>query len=180
MKEQLPYLIREGKTWVLSQQDRHRNAGSTLSRRELNALAPFFGVRMLDSIRVCWVDVIENPLFYEELLEMGKPIPIDFREMGGIAYVDTILLARARIGGSDYMSLLFHECVHVVQYQVLGVDAFVDQYVNGWAANGFAYEKVPLEQDACQLQALFEKTPTIPFRAEAEVRSMLQARGCLP
>jgi hypothetical protein len=96
MKEQLPYLIREGKTWVLSQQDRHRNAGSTLSRRELNALAPFFGVRMLDSIRVCWVDVIENPLFYEELLEMGKPIPIDFREMGGIAYVDTIMLSSIR------------------------------------------------------------------------------------
>jgi hypothetical protein len=179
MKEQLPYLIREGKTWVLSQQDRYRDASFTLSRQERKVLAPFFGVRTLDSIRVCWVGVIENPLFYEELLEMGEPIPIDFREMGGITYVDTILLARARVGGSDYMSLLFHECVHVVQYQVLGVDTFVDQYVNGWAANGLAYEKVPLEQDACHLQALFEKTPMIPFVAETEVRSMLQARGCL-
>jgi hypothetical protein len=29
--------------------------------------------------------------------------------------------------------------VHVVQYDLLGVDEFMDQYVTGWAQNGFDY-----------------------------------------
>ena len=34
-------------------------------------------------------------------------------------------------------ALLFHEMVHVVQYEVLGIETFVTRYVHGWFGQGY-------------------------------------------
>ena len=46
--------------------------------------------------------------------------------MAGITFVNTILLSEAMLPSANLSPLLFHECVHVCQYDVLGVDAFVE------------------------------------------------------
>lgn len=174
LQQQLPYLIQEGRAWVRSQQARHRNAGSPLSSLERKALDPFFGTTTLDVVRVFRVDIIENPPFYENLPQTVRSILIDFRQMAGITFVDTVLLARPKVAKSDHISLIFHECVHVVQYQVLGVDDFVEQYVKGWAENGLIYDNIPLERIASQLEERFKSTSKVPFLVEAEVRLRLR------
>ena len=53
------------------------------------------------------------------------------------------------------MGLLFHEIVHVVQYRLLGVRGFAEQYIRGWARSGFDYREIPLEVEAYALEAEF-------------------------
>jgi len=175
LQRQLSYLIQEGRTWVRSQQNRYRNVGLPLSSQERKVVDPFFGATTIDAVRVCWVDVIENPPFYGGLPQTVQSVLIDFRQMAGITFVDTVLLARPKIAQSDSMSLIFHECVHVVQYQTLGVDNFVEQYVRGWAENGMVYDNIPLERIAYQLEERFKSASEAPFFVEAEIRIRLRS-----
>jgi hypothetical protein len=141
-----------------------------LSQNEKELLQLHFKPETLDSVRVQRVSEISNPDFYDFFEQAGQPIPLDFRQMGGITFIDTILIAEPRISSTEWIPLLFHECVHVCQYQLLGVEMFVEQYVNGWARNGFNYLNIPLEQHAYQLQLQFENAPHISLNVEASVR----------
>ena len=47
------------------------------------------------------------------------------RSWRGSTFVDTVILSDAYIEDADLVSLLFHECVHVVQYRQLGVEGFM-------------------------------------------------------
>ena len=151
----LPLLITHGTDWVKQLRELHRLQSQTLSEGTRGILAPFFESRILDSARFRLINEIPNPQFYS-LLPPGTPIPIDFRLMAGLTVGDTVLLAQSRINTNEsIVSLLFHELVHVVQYDLLGVDEFITQYVNGWAACGMQYDKIPMEQEAYSLQAKF-------------------------
>ncbi len=95
--------------------------------------------------------------------------------MSGITFIETVLIASQVVGPQlqqngwkRWIALLFHECVHVCQYRRLGVAAFIDQYIKGWAANGFAYHSIPFEAEAYALQARFEGG-SAPFSVEAAV-----------
>lgn len=103
---------------------------------------------------------------------MGVPPPLDFREMEGITFVDMILVSEARHPHNPpQLGLVFHELVHVVQYAVLGVSAFADRYVRGWAKWGQVYRRIPLERHAYALQENFERDPTQGFDVEEVVRT---------
>ena len=176
MDDLIDLLIREGKLWVESQRSGHRNQGTGLNAQDGKALAPFFPAAVMQAVRICRVTGIENPPFYASLQQAGYPIPLDFRVMEAITFVDTIL-AQTTVPPSRWISLLFHECVHASQYRLLGMDLFVEQYVSGWAANGFDYASIPLEQDAYQLQARFASDPRLEFSVEAELQRRFESRG---
>ena len=73
----------------------------------------------------------------------------------------------------DMSALVFHELVHVVQYEILGgVDEFSRQYVLGYATGGFEYATIPLEAVAYELQQRFEAGTDVPF----SVRDQIAAR----
>ncbi len=103
-------------------------------------------------MRVARVPGIDNPPFYREI---GRVV-LDFTGMTAITFADTVVLNRRFVEGPAPAGLLFHELVHVVQYDVLGVDEFTRLYVGGWAAGGFSYRDIPLERMAYRLQAEFE------------------------
>jgi hypothetical protein len=116
----------------------------------IRLLSPFFGANTLSRIRLVLLSKISNPPFYSLLAARGVPIPLDFTQMAGITFVDTVLVSQAKADFSDtgLKNLLFHEAVHVVQYEHLGLDQFMDEYVKGWAANAFDYRNIPLERQA--------------------------------
>lgn len=170
----LTFLIQKGEAWVRAQRNHHRPAARPLSDVEKGHFAPFFDPSTLDSARIQRVPGIENPDFYAELQAQGVPNPLDFTVMAGITFEDTILLSdRWMPPGASLAPLLFHELVHVVQYETLGVPMFVERYVQGWAQNGFQYAAIPLERDAYELQARFEAQPHRAFSVRAEVRHRL-------
>ena len=93
--------------------------------------------------------------------------------MAAITFVDTILMSERRSPpANEQMPLLFHELVHVVQYERLGLDEFVTRYVRGWVANGFQYSGIPLERWAYELDARF-RTGAPAFSVAAEITRQL-------
>jgi hypothetical protein len=145
----LSFLIDNARLWGRAQRDLYRSSARLSSQEERSALSGFFDLEILDKARVITVAVIGNPSFYSDLEQMGLSVPLNFTTTTGITYHDTILVSQARFPlPSHWTSLLFHELVHAVQYDLLGVDEFMDHYVRGWAQKGFNYYWIPLERDA--------------------------------
>ena len=71
--------------------------------------------------------------------------------LAGVTYKDTFFV---RVG-EQTDSLYFHELVHVVQWDRLGVDNFLLAYATGLLQHG--YEQSPFEQMAYKLQASFDQ-----------------------
>src|SRR5262245_11093787 len=94
----LPYLITQGAVWVAAQRGQHRPAGRGLSTDEWKSLAPFFTANTLDSVVVARAPRIKNPDFYQALAAKGIPPPLDFSQMHGITFVDTVLVASQLVG----------------------------------------------------------------------------------
>jgi len=156
--ELLEFLRTQGTTWVENQRATHRPAGRRLSPSEHASLALFFDSPLLERVRITEVPEISNPDFYALLEQQGISMPLDYTQMAGITFVDTIVVSLARsVPISEWPALLFHEMVHVVQYEQFGLEEFVRRYVNGWAENGFSYDQIPLERCAYELDARFRQ-----------------------
>jgi hypothetical protein len=171
--ELLQFLISQGEVWVRAEQLRLRPTARMLSPEEIAQVGPFFPADVLRLVRTVELPVIPNPAFYSTLAQLGLSPPIDFQEMSGITFVDTIAFSRVRppAAGTE-LRMLFHELVHVVQYRALGTGEFLRRYVTGWAQNGFQYAAIPLERWAYQLDARFAaKGPA--FSVEEEVTAQL-------
>jgi hypothetical protein len=96
--------------------------------------------------------VIANDVCYPPLDQFGLG---EFKALteipwSGITYNDIYFLRRA----VECPALHFHELVHVVQYQRLGVERFLWAYSLGIALHD--YEDSPLEKMAYDLQLEFE------------------------
>lgn len=127
----------------------------------------------MDSARVVVLagERIGNPPFYGELVKMGFELGAlpDFAGMAAITFIDTVVS-----NGPYDDRLLFHELVHVVQYERLGLSAFSAKYVTGFLAGG-TYEAIPLERNAYELDARFAKWPQDAFSVGAEVQSWIDS-----
>ncbi len=152
----LPFIATQAAAWVRAQRERHRPAGTPLDAELRDWLAAYFAAETLERARVTEVDGIGDPPFYADLLRQGLTNLIVFRNMLGITFDDTILIARnKKPAGHAYDVLLFHELVHVAQYQRLGIDRFLHHYVTSWYASGLRYEGIQLEQQAYALDGEF-------------------------
>lgn len=160
----LDVLARRGEAWIRSQRARYRPEGVPLRPEEDARLALSFEESTRDSVRTARVPGVDNPPFYRE---MGRVL-LDFTGMSAITFVDTIVVNRRFVEDPAPSELLFHELVHVVQYEVLGVEEFARRYVAGWARGGFSYEAIRLERQAYRLQAAFE-TGTLTGRVNEVV-----------
>jgi hypothetical protein len=91
----------------------------------------FFPEPTLDSSRIVPAagQRVTNPPFYAELINMGfEPASLpDFEHMAAITFVDTVVSQEPFTG-----RLLFHELVHVVQYEKLSLPEFAGKYVRGF------------------------------------------------
>lgn len=171
----IAYLIPKVRAWIAEQRELHREEAELLDARVLQALAPFYATETLKRARFRVVERIEDPPFFIELASLFPGIPlIEFSDMEGITFDDTVLLSKSR-SGSDLLSVVFHELVHVSQYATLGISDFASRYVRGWAANGMDYRGIPLEHDTYVLQERFEHGEY--FSVESAVAQQLSARG---
>jgi hypothetical protein len=76
--------------------------------------------------------------------------------MSGITFDDTIFARDSELTDS----LVFHELVHVIQWDRLGVENFLLAYGVGLMQSG--YEKSPLERIAYLMEASFERGAVPP------------------
>jgi len=167
MNDILADFVNEGTKWVRSQREALRPSSEELNAELRNRYSSYFSPSILDAARLCFAETIPNPTFYATLEERGIPIPLDFNQMGGITYDDTILVTEQSSKTEFFVPLVFHELIHVVQYSRLGVDEFMEQYVHGWAGNSFDYYSIPLEKEAYILQERFSNREI--FKVEDEL-----------
>ncbi|MDX1538361.1 hypothetical protein [Arsukibacterium sp.] len=125
----------------------------------------FYPVEFLNSCYFVVVDEIPKPDF-PELHEMGLT---DFIEMDvdGITYKNTYFIKKGF--ETDYR-LHFHELVHVLQWQLLGAQSFIQRYIQ--EINMHGYRNAPLEKMAYGLDSYFaagQKPANIPAFVQMKI-----------
>jgi hypothetical protein len=165
MQEVVAYIEKQRQTFL--------RRATPLSDNQKVFMRPFFPERTLDSARVVFAaEQVGNPPFYRELMRMGfedGSLP-DFALMAATTFVDVVVSHKPITS-----KLLFHELVHVAQYEKLGLADFAAKYARGFL-NGGSYAAIPLEVNAYELEARFAAAPTKPFSVEAEIQAWIDAR----
>jgi len=168
---QIDWVIEQVATYIERQRQTYRLRAVLLDRNQKTTMHPFFSASTLESARVVVLagERVNNPPFYGELTEMGfeaGSLP-DFAGMSAITFVNTVVSH-----GPYNKQTLFHELVHVVQYEKLGLAEFAAKYVKGFLSGG-SYRAIPLEMNAYELDARFGTDITKAFSVEAEVQSRI-------
>jgi hypothetical protein len=168
---EIAWIIQQVAEYIGQQSQTHRGRAVPLDAHERSAMQPFFPSSALDSTRVVVFagDRVSNPPFYSALQRMGfQPGSLpDFSLMAAITFVDTV------VSHEPFTEkLLFHELVHVVQYEKLGLLGFAAKYVRGFLSGG-SYDAIPLEMNAYELDARFSARRNVPFLVEVEVQSWI-------
>ena len=176
-QELVSYLAENAGHWIESQRVQHRVHADPLPDTTLAALSGFFEKGTLDRTRIRHVPSIANPPFYKEFEEAGEAFPLDFTVWAAITFGDVILVNGEQVPGPPSHSVVFHEMVHVVQYDELGIHEFARRYVTPFVQSRFNYMSIPLESVAFDLQGRFEERSGDPFSAEEEIRSRISAPG---
>lgn len=158
--------------WVAARRWAWRRSARMLSEAERSSLAGHYSESLLRRVRITEVDRIDlwAPLsrLGEHLAKRAGGVVVS---PAGLALDDLIVVATVPAAKISRASLLFHEMVHVVQWAALGRRRFLREYLSSWAAAGWSYHDIPLEEMAYELQARFDAGER--FDAEAEVRRRL-------
>ena len=128
------------------------NKSNTLSVAGLSF--PRLGkVLPLDLLGRAKVVVVTGRVPFPPLSRMGLPEfkQMENMQMAGITYKDTFFVSHLH----QTESLHFHELIHVVQWERLGVDNFLLAY--GAGLMQFGYRDSPLEKMAYSLQTAFDR-----------------------
>ncbi|HEY6389529.1 MAG TPA: hypothetical protein VIX91_27920 [Candidatus Acidoferrum sp.] len=170
---QIDGIVQKVAAYIGQQRQTYRPGAVPLSMGQQKAMRPFFPEPALDATRLLVLAGrrVANPPFYSELIKMGfeaTSLP-DFAHMAAITLVDTVVSHEAFTD-----RLLFHELVHVIQYEKLGLEGFADKYVRGFLTGG-SYDAIPLEMNAYELDARFAGAPTRAFSVADEVQRWINA-----
>ena len=112
----------------------------------------------LDLLSRARVVVVSGKVPFPPLSRMGLPEfkQMENMQMAGITYKATFFVSHLH----QTESLHFHELVHVIQWERLGVDNFLLAY--GAGLMQFGYQDSPLEKMAYSLQTCFDRG-TLPL-----------------
>jgi hypothetical protein len=137
------------KDWIDHTLQVHANAATPVSHSPFIRLQDHYPDTLLARARVIVVARVPFPPVSE--LGLTEFRAMETMPLAGVTYNDTFFVS----SGQQSASLYFHELVHVVQWDHLGVDNFLLAYAIGLLQHG--YQQSPLEQMAFQLQASFDQ-----------------------
>lgn len=148
-------VLPEVRRWIEDLLEKHANDSVPVKSIGFGRLPQYFPDDILEQAKVVTVPNVPFP----PLSKLGLP-ELSFMEqmaLSGITYLNTIFIHH-----HDRMneSLHFHELVHVIQWNRLGVDKFILAY--GVGIVQFGYMQSPLEQMAFDLQQKFDNNEGLP------------------
>ncbi|UCH51160.1 MAG: hypothetical protein JSV54_09255 [Chloroflexota bacterium] len=174
-----PYLLKKFEGWIRQQRKIHLANARPLSSQEKSRLDGYFEKRILDKARLASVKKISNPEFYDDFKNSGITIPLDFSTAIGMALVDCIIIHKEIWADpSSLISTIFHEMVHVVQFDILGLKKHIELYSDSLRQNNYQYNNVILERQAYNLSNKFDRGKP-PFSVSDAVREDLKHAGYL-
>jgi hypothetical protein len=156
--------VGEMTAFIKTQREAFASMASPLSAHELSIFKPFFSEAILKTTLFYHKKdgPIETPDFLKGLDERGFAFSLDRLE--AVTFMD-VVVSYDGLGPN----VQFHELVHAVQYQKLGLKQFANKYLRGFLSRG-SYEKIPLETNARLLTDNFIHNPDEPFSVEQDVQ----------
>lgn len=137
------------RSWIQQTLERHAPEAVPVSSVGYPRLPGCFPEELLDTAKVVRVPKVPFPpltrLGLDELAEM------EHRPLAAITYRHAFFVVPSELTES----LCFHELVHVVQWERLGVDRFLWAY--GLGLLRFGYRESPLERMAYELESGFQR-----------------------
>ena len=172
---QVEWVVPQVVQYIGHQRQTYRAGAAPLSLSQRKAMLPFFPEPVLDLTRLVILagKRVNHPPFYGELMKMGFEATClpNFSLMAAITFVDTV------VSHEPFTDrLLFHELVHVVQYEKLGVVEFAAKYVTGFLSGG-SYDGIPLELNAYELDGRFAAAQPKAFSVVSEVQAWIDGRS---
>lgn len=144
--------------WVKAQERIIELEGRPLSSASYkDALS--LGIKYPDKVRVCAVDKVVLPISGFASGPLGNFLSCRFVDMlstDGVAYGYGIYVTKYR---EQDRALIYHELIHVKQMEDMGLENFIEKYVNDLVT--FGYRESPLEQEAYSKTDEFRKTLTV-------------------
>jgi len=136
--------------WIEHTLEQNRSSAVSVDTLSFLRLKNVFPTELLVQTKVV---VVPGKVPFPPLSQMGLPefSQMESMSMPGITYKDTFFINHSH----QTESLYFHELVHVVQWERLGVDRFLLAY--GAGLMQFGYRDSPLEKKAYSLQLDFDK-----------------------
>jgi hypothetical protein len=138
---ELPQLLPRVLDWVEAQEKHALNQGIPLSPAQLND-ARAVGVTEPEKVRVSAVSQIPQP-DHTKIRQIAAQVGLITPRIAAITFGHGIFVRTDH--SSDRLTLV-HECVHVAQYEKLGIEDFLMQYVMQVFKNG--YQNAPMEREA--------------------------------
>ena len=142
--------------WLRAARRKYAPSSRELTPFEREAMRGWFSEDLLASVRIAETDGIELPWvgLTRRILGRGMAGLMDGPGgggPGGIALGDLVVIRRR--GGT---SVLFHELVHIAQYQALGTRRFLTLYLRTWWESGRNYFAIPFEEEAYSWQEHYD------------------------
>lgn len=135
--------------WIEKTLEEHQNYAIPVINLPFPRLKKVFPPELLSRAKAV---VVTEKVPFPPLSRMGLPelSEMEHMDMAGITYKDTFFISHLH----QTESLHFHELIHVVQWDRLGVDNFLLAYGVGLMQSG--YSDSPLEKMAYSLQISFD------------------------
>ncbi|HJT24960.1 MAG TPA: hypothetical protein VJ873_10300 [bacterium] len=157
-------IVNDMSAFIKAQREAFAPQATPLSAHDCEVFRPFFGEAVLKTTLFYRKTdgPFEPPDFLKEMNDKGVNFFLD--RMEAVTLMDVVVSYH----GLE-PNIQFHELVHAVQYQKLGLKQFANKYIRGLLSRG-SYEKIPLEVNAHQLEDKFFKNPSEVFSVEAEIQ----------
>lgn len=135
--------------WIDSTLEENKSNAVFVNTLNFHRLGKVLPLELLSRARVV---VVTGEVPFPPLSRMGLPelAQMENMNMAGITYKDTFFINHLH----QTESLHFHELIHVIQWERLGVDDFLLAYGAGLMQCG--YGNCPIEQMAYSLQSSFD------------------------
>lgn len=152
--------------WIEQTLERHALQAIPVSSFGYPRLAECFPGELLDRARL--VRVPEVPFPPLTRLGLGELAEMEHRPLAAITFRHVFFVVPSELTES----LCFHEMVHVIQWERLGVDRFLWAY--GLGLLWFGYRESPLERMAYQLELAFQRGE-VPVGLAGRIREQTDA-----
>jgi hypothetical protein len=153
-------------SYLRDQRERYLPSAAPLSEQYQAMMRPYFSATLLDQVKVVELhgERVPNPPFYAEAKALGFVSLPDITHMNSLTFLDVLVFNEEVTQRS-----LFHALVHAVQFQVLGLERYIELFVHGFVNTRFHF-RVPIEAHAFLLESKFARSAAKSFSVEDQVR----------
>ena len=145
---ELPALFPHVVDWISSLEKQAQESGRTLNPIEFN-LAQTVGVAHPEGVRILSIPRIPLPA-HPRVKQLARRVGLLNANTGGLTAVYGVIVRRHC---ANNLRLLTHEFVHVTQYERLGREGFLQEYIRQIAAHGYLNAPFELEAEAKAIKA---------------------------